>query len=152
MPEIVTTFKPLKGGWFRCNQTDKRMRRGQVDTCRRTRAGENRSKTPKSIQPTVQSQSNLREARIDSSGSVLCPYCNWWHHPIIVMTGEMGCGGCGKRFIAVSPLVNSSINLPRAKLDIDGDMICPHCGRWNFGVSPGEKSCGKCNKKFIAYR
>jgi len=153
MPQIITTFKPLNGGWFRCNQTGKRMRRGQVDTYRRTRAGANRFnilEPPKpSIQPTVQPQSTLRRANIDSSGCVLCPHCSQWHHPVYVKVGEMECRGCGKRFIAVSLPAQ---NLPRAQIDGDGDTICPHCGRWNFGVSPGEKSCGKCYKMFIAYR
>lgn len=151
MPQIISTFKPLKGGRFKCNQTGETMNRGRVDTYRRTRAGANRSnilEPPKpSIQPTVRPQSNLRRANIDSSGCVLCPYCSHWHHPY-VKAGEMGCRGCGQRFIAVS----SPTNLPRARLDSGGDTICPHCGRWNFGVSLGEKLCDKCNKRFIAYR
>ncbi|MDD5291532.1 MAG: hypothetical protein PHZ04_05560 [Patescibacteria group bacterium] len=43
MPEAEETtkitFKPLKGGWFKCNQTGDRVRAGQTKTYRRNKLG-----------------------------------------------------------------------------------------------------------------
>jgi hypothetical protein len=128
MSEIISTFKPLKGGWFRCNQTGKRLRRGQVGTYRRTRAGANRPKVQKAPKPQPV-----------SSGR------SYGYRPNI----NSGRGFFSSTF--TSPLSQS---LLRARIDGDGDAMCPYCRRYNYGVAPGERRCSNfsCRERFIAFR
>ena len=39
--------------------------------------------------------------------------------------------------------------LRRAKMDLGGDVLCPHCLRYNYEVKEGEMFCKDCGKKFI---
>jgi len=160
MAEDITTFKPLKGHRFKCNQTGVVVPAGKTDAYRRQRFGlshpKPKQKEPSRYQPAFiqRSQSSLREAYIGPDGDVCCPLCSHWHHRVYVSVGEMVCRGCWGRFIASPARVRSTPNLLRAQIDNDGDLICPHpgCRRWNFGVSPGERVCDSCYQKFIAFR
>lgn len=70
------TFKPLKGGRYRCNQTGVRLKRRQLASYRHAYLGGRLAKKKPDIQPVVRSiQPAIRTVHLDYYGYACCSMC-----------------------------------------------------------------------------
>lgn len=99
----LATFKPLRGGWYRCNQTGDRTRRPKIYG--RSYDGDALKKYNDAHRPVVLKQVTappiMLEVRYDRMfETALCPHCRRLNYDVYDRSVRM-CDHCNKQFKTV---------------------------------------------------
>lgn len=131
------TFKPLKGGDFRCNKTGERVKGAQVKSYR-LREEQKLYDGIKKIKTR-----GYRVINLDEKYNAQCPHCHAW---ITARPGKTKCSSCGRKLWAQKPNL-LTIRMP--KRNSFTEVHCPYCQKEIFWLSIGEKQCNSCKKYFV---